>query len=172
MSNKNTRNKFIVFTVIVSAFFLLYEPIMSNFYTFQKPIEVCEYTLKCNLNGLHSYENKEIAVFINDKELFYYKSKENGRKITHNTYKKISEFKGNGVVIEIYSIEDFYFIYLKTLGENNIESISDNTNINFKQMKIPYHENDNSDSYGKIVKTIENYKIYVGENEISIKDFN
>lgn len=145
--------------------------LLPNYY-FSSSIEACNYSQLCEIKSLLRFEENDISVFINDsKYIEYYKKSENGWRVNNKYYKYIHRFELDDIIVEIYSIEDKYFVYAILNDSIAIEDLVDNTDREFSPIKIADYDYYVKNRYGKFIDSIADYKIVISDKEFYMKDF-
>ena len=168
---KNRKSKrFKLLAIVIIFVGILFEFIVSDFYHFPSSISGCEYSELCNLKSLLYYQNDNITIFTDNNSIIYYQKKNKGWKVDNTRHNPLYTFNDHRITIKIYEIYEDYFVYVTLKDNNSIEMLDDNTDYKFSLLSIansPMYFANNR--YGKILNSLENYRIYLNNQEIKYK---
>lgn len=163
--NKKRKFFYILFIIIFISSILL-ENVVNCFYYFKSPISLCYYENYCyNKSATYLLNNDYMIIIDKNNLLTYYFKNNKGWKIKEKRIKEYYSYFNDNIAIKIYKIDSNYFVYLES---QNIDSISDNSNITFQNLLLTTNgKYEISNKYGKFIKSIDNYKIYYNGNELT-----
>lgn len=144
-----------------------FEYFISKVYYYRYPLGYCYYTEMCPKTMNLYYQGDNYGIFIYEDSIIDVKKYNN--KWKYNGYTNaIYKYSDYNLDIKVFEIENNYFVSL-ILNDIDIKNITDNSNTDFKNMTTSNYENYNiKNRYGKLIDSIENYKIYFNNEEISL----
>lgn len=163
----NKTKKFKISAIIIIFIGLLFELIVSEFYYFQDPVGGCRYSELCEISSLLFYSKNGLTIFTDNKSIVYYQKYNKGWKVDNSYYYPINKFRNDDLEIQIYKIEDKYFIYVILQNNTSLKLLEDNTDYEFELMSVANSPNYFAyNRYGKIINSTDEYKIYYDSKQI------
>ena len=171
LKNKNQKKKFKLIAINILLIGLLFESIISEFYYFQDPVGGCRHSELCEIKSLLFYSDDDSTVFTNNNSIVYYKKLDKGWKVDNSYYSPLHQYNSDKLKIQIYELENKYFVYVTLKDDISVNLLNDNTESEFELMTVANSPDYSAyGRYGKIIDSLEDYTIIFNEKEIRITD--
>jgi len=143
---------------------------LEEHYYFSDPILACNYSTLCEIRSTMIFIEGDYAIFPDESNYIeYYPHLKKGWKIDNTLYKQSFYAKHDKFELKIYKVGSKYFVYLLMNEIMPIDNIVDNSDKDFVALKGGYYSFSISDRFGKLIDSIEDYKISINGEEIEIK---
>lgn len=155
---------------------LSFEPLIANFRHFPDSLDKCVYyTKECKANTLYYQapnENEDGIIYIFNDYVSVDRLVNNYWQRDDTKYKyNYFDYQGEDYFMEVFPINNKYFIYLYLGATKNINDIKDNTNIAFDMLhpaKSRIYQAHNY--YGKLIDDFSNYNIQIEGKTVEFKE--